>query len=270
MEITGYILAVLIGLSLGLIGGGGSILTVPVLVYFMGVDPLLATTYSLFIVGFTSLAGGIKAYTRKLVDFRSISLFGIPSILAIFIARHFILPIIPEHIVTIGHLHISKGRLLMMVFALLMLTAAISMMIKRHHGDNGAPVDAPRTDTTLPLLLPGVVVGLVTGLLGAGGGFLIIPALVLLIKLPIKTAIGTSLLIIAINSTFGFVFSIGHFSFDWQLLGIFTLLAIVGVFIGGRISERLDGSTLRKGFGWFVLAMSIYILSKELFFPLFQ
>jgi uncharacterized protein len=267
MEITGYILAILIGLSLGLIGGGGSILTVPVLVYFMGVDPLLATTYSLFIVGFTSLAGGIKAYTRKLVDFRSISLFGIPSILAIFIARHFILPIIPEHIFTIGQLSVNKGRLMMMVFALLMLAAAISMMIRRH---NDAPADNPPTDTTLPLLLPGVVVGLVTGLLGAGGGFLIIPALVLLIKLPIKTAIGTSLVIIAINSTFGFVFSIGHFTFDWQLLGIFTVLAIVGVFVGGRISQRLNGSTLRKGFGWFVLAMSIYILSKELLVPIFS
>ncbi len=266
---TGYILAVLIGLSLGLIGGGGSILTVPVLVYFMGVDPLLATTYSLFIVGFTSLAGGIKAYTRKLVDFRSISLFGIPSILAIFIARHFILPVIPEHIFDIGHLSINKGRFMMIIFALLMLTAAISMMIKRPD-DNAARVDEPRNDTTLPLLLPGIVVGLVTGLLGAGGGFLIIPALVLLIKLPIKTAIGTSLVIIAINSTFGFVFSIGHFTFDWRLLSIFTLLAIAGVFVGGRISQRLDGSTLRKGFGWFVLAMSLYILSKELFIPIFR
>jgi len=269
MEITGYILAVLIGLSLGLIGGGGSILTVPVLVYFMHVDPLLATTYSLFIVGFTSLVGGIKAYTRKLVDFRSISLFGIPSILTIFIARHFILPVIPEHILTIGKFEITKSRMMMMVFALLMLAAAISMMLNRYSEDNGKPVDAPRTETTLPLLLPGLVVGLVTGLLGAGGGFLIIPALVLLIRLPIKTAIGTSLLIIAINSTFGFVFSIGHFMFDWRLLGIFTILAVAGVFIGGKISERMDGSTLRKGFGWFVLIMSIYILAKELFFPLF-
>lgn len=266
MQITGYVLAVLIGVSLGLIGGGGSILTVPVLVYCMRVDPLLATTYSLFIVGVTSLAGGIKAYIRKLVDFRSVTLFGMPSILAIFVARHFILPVIPEHILTVGNLQVNKGMLLMVVFALLMIGAAASMMLKRPLEENEETVSNGQADTPLSLLIPGLVVGLVTGLLGAGGGFLIIPALVLLIKLPIKTAIGTSLLIIALNSTFGFVFSIGHFIFDWPLLIIFTILAVAGVFIGSKISEHIDGNSLRKGFGWFVLVMSIYILCKELFF----
>ena len=208
-EILGYVLAVIIGISLGLIGGGGSILTVPVLVYLLYVDPVLATTYSLFIVGFTSLVGGVKAYIKKQVDFRAVSLFGIPSILTIFVARHFILPAIPEHILTINHFELKRGGFLMIIFAILMLVAAISMMnnrLEKLKGQNGE-----RQDKTFSLLIPGLLVGLVTGLLGAGGGFLIIPALVLLIKLPMKTAVGTSLLIIAINSTFGFVFSIGHF-----------------------------------------------------------
>jgi len=264
MHIIGYIIAVLIGISLGLIGGGGSILTVPVLVYLMGVDPVLATTYSLFIVGLTSLVGGTKAYAQKLVDFRSVSLFGIPSILTVFIARHFILPQIPQTLFTLGSLQVNKGSFLMMLFALLMLLAAISMM--RNNDDDKTAVAAVNShDKTFSLLIPGLLIGLITGLLGAGGGFLIIPALVLFIKMPMKTAVGTSLLIIAINSIFGFVFSIGHFTLNWTLLFSFTALAIAGVFIGSRLSARMDGNALKKWFGWFVLAMSCYILVKEFF-----
>lgn len=266
MQIAGYIIAVLIGISLGLIGGGGSILTVPVLVYLMKVDPVLATTYSLFIVGFTSLVGGTKAYISKQVDFRAVSLFGFPSILTVFIARHFILPAIPEKLFTMGSVQVNKGSLLMMLFALLMLLAAISMM-RNHNKETATTMGAGADhDNTLSLVLPGLLVGLITGLLGAGGGFLIIPALVLFIKLPMKTAVGTSLLIIAINSTFGFVFSIGHFALNWSLLFSFTALAIAGVFIGGRIAAAMDGNALKKWFGWFVLAMSLYILFKEIFF----
>jgi uncharacterized protein len=265
VHLLGYLFAVLIGISLGLIGGGGSILTVPVLVYLMHIDPVLSTTYSLFIVGFTSLAGGIRAYINKLVDFKAVSLFGIPSILTIFIARHFVLPAIPEHIFTIAGLPITKGRLLMLIFALLMLVAAISMMNNRIEKNKEADKTI-RPDKTFSLLVPGLLVGLVTGLLGAGGGFLIIPALVLFIKLPMKTAIGTSLLVIAINSIFGFVFSIGHYHIDWYLLLSFTGMAVIGVFVGGKLAERINGNTLKKGFGWFVLVMSSYILIKELFF----
>lgn len=264
-EILGYVLAVIIGVSLGLIGGGGSILTVPVLVYLLHVDPVLATTYSLFIVGFTSLVGGVKAYIKKLVDFKAVSLFGIPSILTIFVARHFILPSIPEHILFIGSFELKRGGLLMIIFALLMLAAAISMMYNKV-GKLANGKDDTRQDKTFSLLIPGLLVGLVTGLLGAGSGFLIIPALVLLIKLPMKTAVGTSLLIIAINSTFGFVFSIGHYSLHWPLLFLFTCLSIAGVFIGARLSEKMDGESLKKGFGWFVLVMSLIILVKEIFF----
>ncbi len=267
MEVVGYIIAILIGISLGLIGGGGSILTVPVLVYLLKVDPVLATTYSLFIVGLTSLVGGTKAYMHKLVDFKAVSLFGIPSILTVFIARHFILPAIPQTIFSIGDFKVQKPGFLMIVFALLMLLAAISMMRNRNLEDSLPLKQAnEHSENPVALLIPGLIIGLVTGILGAGGGFLIIPALVLFIRIPMKIAVGSSLLIIAINSIFGFVFSIGHFTLNWQLLFGFTALAIGGVFIGSKIAERLDGNALKKWFGWFVLLMSLGILLKELFF----
>jgi len=262
--LAGYIIAMLIGISLGLIGGGGSILTVPVLVYLLGVDPVLATTYSLFIVGVTSLVGGTKAYLNKLVDFRSVSLFGIPSILTVFIARHFILPHIPEILFTLGSFQAKKGSFLMMLFALLMLIAAVSMIRNYDKETASENIHTPH-DRTLSLLVPGLLIGLITGLLGAGGGFLIIPALVLFVKLPMKTAVGTSLLIIAINASFGFVFSIGHFYFNWALLLPFTSLAVVGVFAGGKIAEHMNNDALKKWFGWFVLAMSVYVFVKEIF-----
>lgn len=266
MELIGYIVAVLIGLSLGLIGGGGSILTVPVLVYLFHTEPVLATTYSLFIVGVTSLAGGTKAYMNHLVDFRAVSLFGIPSILTVFIARHFILPIIPQHIARFGAVTINKGSLLMLLFALLMLVAALSMMRRRSQSVAVTPARNQIQANPLSLLVPGLMVGLVTGILGAGGGFLIIPALVLLVGLPMKTAVGTSLLIIAINSLFGFVFSLGHYPLQWPFLLGFTGLAVAGVFAGIRIGARMDSQSLKRWFAWFVLAMSLYILVREFIF----
>ena len=136
MEILGYISAVLIGVLLGLIGGGGSILTVPVLVYLFATDAVLAPGYSLFIVGFTSLVGGARAFSQRLVDFRAVSLFGIPSILAIFIARHFLLPAIPDYIFSIGQTPIHKGSFLMLVFAVLMLLAGISMLRSTPNNEN--------------------------------------------------------------------------------------------------------------------------------------
>jgi uncharacterized membrane protein YfcA len=267
MEIPGYIAAVLIGISLGLIGGGGSILTVPVLVYLFHVDPLLATTWSLFIVGITSLTGGIRAYVKKKVDFKTVSEFGIPSILSIFITRHYILPAIPEVLYTSGNFTVKKAGFLMLVFALLMLVAAIAMITSRiQHTENKIHESSSGNQReSLYLMLLGLLVGIITGLLGAGGGFLIVPALVLLIRLPMKIAIGTSLLIIAINSLFGFLFSLKHYEMNWDIILPFSLLAIAGLFSGSLIAERISGAKLKKGFGWFVLAMGICIVVKELF-----
>lgn len=261
MEFFGYAAAIIIGLLLGLTGGGGSILTVPVLVYLFSIEPVLATGYSLFIVGATSLVGAAKAYKFHLVDFRAVSLFGIPSIFAIFIARHFVLPIIPEHIFFLAGNSISRGSFLMMVFAVLMLAASL-VMIRTPTSKEEQSVEVHHYKS-LSLLVPGLLVGFITGLLGAGGGFLIIPALVLILKLPMKKAIGTSLNIIAINSIFGFLFSIKLFSFNWSILITLSLLAITGVIAGIWLSKKINNQVLKKIFGWFVLAMGIYIFTHE-------
>jgi uncharacterized membrane protein YfcA len=263
MEILGYIASILIGISLGMIGSGGSILTVPVLVYLMGISPLLATTSSLFIVGITSLVGGIRSYSKHQVDFKAVTEFGIPSIFSIFITRHYVLPAIPDVLFYVSSGPIHKEVVLMVVFAVLMLGASITM-IRSHKYD--APIDEKdRHEKTLPLVLLGLGIGVVTGLLGAGGGFLIIPALVLFLKLPMKTAVGTSLLIIAINTLFGFLFSLKQFEYNWTILIVFSCLAIIGIFIGSKLSDKIPAASLKKGFGIFVLIMGIYIIIKEVF-----
>jgi uncharacterized membrane protein YfcA len=264
MEIIGYIAAILIGISLGLVGSGGSILTVPVLVYLMGVDPLLATTSSLFIVGFTSLIGGIRAYTKNLLDYRAVTEFGFPSVLSIFITRHNLLPAIPDIIIETGSFTVTKNMLLMLVFAVLMLLASWSMI--RNKESKKMMKAKEGSARVFPLMIFGLLIGVVTGLLGAGGGFLIIPTLVLFLGLDMKTAVGTSLLIIAINSLFGFLFTLNHFTYNWFLLLSFTILAAAGLFIGSRFSEKISPASLKKGFGWFILVMGVFVIVRELFF----
>jgi uncharacterized protein len=264
MEILGYISAILIGVALGLVGSGGSIITVPVLVYLMHINPLVATASSLFIVGITSLIGGIKAYSEKMVDFKAVTEFGIPSILSIFIARHFILPALPDTMFTINNFIVSRETFLMVVFGFLMLFASLSLIRNKKRSD--LHTEDHTENKVLPLIILGLLIGLITGLLGAGGGFLIIPALILFLGLPMKKAVGTSLLIIAINSIFGFLFSLKQFEYNWLLLVVFTLLSIAGIFIGRRLSEKIPSEKLKKGFGWFILLMSIYIIIKELAF----
>ena len=264
MEIAGYIAAVFIGIVLGMMGGGGSILTVPVLVYLFYVNPLTATTYSLFIVGVTSMTGGARAYTKKQVDFKSVTEFGIPSIFAIFITRHYLLPAIPDKLFSIGKIDFTRDVFLMIVFALLMLTASIFMILNADEGKEQQNHVQEKNNKILYVAILGFAIGIVTGLLGAGGGFLIVPALIFFMKLPMKTAIGTSLVIIAVNSIFGFLFSLKETPLDWEILLFFTGLSIAGIYIGSRFTERIPGKTLKKWFGWFVLIMGIYIIIKEL------
>lgn len=266
MAILGYLLAALVGISLGLIGSGGSILTVPILVYIMGVNPVLATAYSLFIVGSTALVGGIQSAFQKRVDFKTVLIFGIPSIAAVYATRMWLMPAIPKEIFSIGTLVITKSIALMLLFAVVMILASISMI---RSGKKKEIVDENATlKYNYPMiLLEGAVVGLLTGLVGAGGGFLIIPALVLLAKMPMKLAVGTSLFIIAAKSLIGFIGDLqGSEIIDWKLLGIFTAFAVAGIFIGIFLSKKVPGEKLKKGFGWFVLIMGIYIIIKELFF----
>jgi uncharacterized membrane protein YfcA len=262
MEIIGYIASVIIGISLGLIGGGGSILTVPVLVYLLGIEPVVATAYSLFIVGATSLVGVFPKYKHGLISLKTAVIFGIPSIAAVFITRKFLVPFIPQHIFTIGNFEITKPVLIMVVFALLMVFASYSM-IKHEVNETDEPV---KQHFNYPMIiLEGAVVGILTGFVGAGGGFLIIPALVLFSKLPMKMAVGTSLLIIAAKSLIGFTGDLSHYIMDWKLLFIVTTAAIIGIFIGNALHKKIHGDKLKKWFGWFVLIMGVYIIVKELF-----
>lgn len=268
MEITtisGYLLAILVGTSLGLIGSGGSILTVPILVYVMGVDPVIATAYSLFIVGATSLVGGIQNAMQKKVDFKTVLIFGIPSIAAVYLTRAYLMPLIPDTLFSMGSLEFTKPIALMVLFAIVMIAASISM-IKPGKKSKEVSEDCVMKYNYPMILLEGSLVGVVTGLVGAGGGFLIIPALVLLAKMPMKLAVGTSLFIIAAKSLLGFTGDLQSSEhIDWGLLSVFTLLSIVGIFIGILLSKKIEGNKLKTAFGWFVLLMGIYIFIKELF-----
>lgn len=261
MGIAGYLASVLIGVSLGLIGGGGSILTVPVLVYLFGIDAALATTYSLFIVGTTSVVGSVSYFKKELIDIKTAVVFGIPSIIAVFLSRAFIVPFIPREILDIGNFTLTKSILLMLLFATLMLFASYSM-IKKCKGEDCLPSEKPSAGTLL-IIVQGLLVGVVTGLIGAGGGFLIIPALVNLLRLEMKKAIGTSLLIIALNSILGFAVSAAHMAVDWIFLFKILALAIAGVLIGSFIAKIIDGKKLKPAFGWFVLVMGVYIILRE-------
>lgn len=262
MEVIAYLAAAFIGISLGLIGGGGSILTMPVLVYLFGISPVLATSYSLFVVGSTSLIGAISNYRKGQVNLKAALFFGAASIVTVFLTRKFIVPLIPEHLFTIGSFQVSSAFATMVFFGLLMLMASISMITSTQI--EGEQEECKDCIKFFKLLGYGIAIGLVTGLLGAGGGFLLIPALVFLLKLPIKKAIGTSLLIIALNSLIGFTGDLGHFDIQWKFLLSVTAIAIVGLLIGNQISKKVPGSQLKKGFGWFVLVMGIYIILKEI------
>ena len=261
LTLIGFATALLIGLVLGLIGGGGSILTVPVLVYLFNIDPVTATAYSLFLVGAVSTVGAIRNAQLGTLNYRVGLVFSLPAFTAVYLTRAYIIPAIPDDITTLGHFQLTKDLAIMLFFALIMVMASISMIRSKEQN----PLGEEKQKLNLPLILfEGSIVGFVTGLVGAGGGFLIIPALVLLANLDIKTAIGTSLLIIAIKSTIGFLGDVQNIQIDWPFLLVFTAMAIGGVFIGLIFNQKLDSERLKKIFGWFVLLMGIAILFKEI------
>lgn len=259
MEIAGYFAAALIGLSLGLIGGGGSILTVPVLVYLFSVPPTLAVSYSLFIVGFSSLAGALHNYRRGQVDPRAVFLFGLTSVVTVWIIRRWVVPSLPATLFEVNGFVVTQNFLVMVLFAGLMVTSSVFMIRGRERLS-----DAPIGSASRQLLFLGILVGMVTGFLGAGGGFLLIPALVLFLHLPMKKAVGTSLMIIAINSFVGFMGDLGRTPIDWRFLLIITLIATLGILPGVYFNRKANSHRLKRGFGWFVLVMGVYILVKEI------
>ena len=261
IELLGFFGALVIGVVLGLIGGGGSILTVPVLVYLLMEDPVTATAYSLFVVGTASLVGAVRNMQKGLVDIKTAVVFAIPVFIAVYATRKYAVPAIPESIFTLGGFEVTKDIGIMLFFALIMVLASYSM-IKNKKKDLAEKEVEVKYNYPL-IIVEGVVVGFLTGIVGAGGGFLIIPALVLLAKLPMKKAVATSLLIIAVKSLIGFLGDVQNIDIDWSFLGLFTGLSVVGIFVGIWLNKFIDGAKLKKGFGWFVLLMGIYIVYKE-------
>lgn len=258
MEILGYVGALCIGLVLGLTGGGGSILTVPILVYLMSISPVTATAYSLFIVGTTSTFGAIQNYRKNLVDIKNGFIFAIPSFIAVYLTRKFIVPRIPEIIIE-SPILITKNTFLMLFFAVIMIFGALSVLKKKSQDTNN--------EEKRNLILIGIqtfTIGIIIGLVGAGGGFLIIPSLILFAKLPIRKAVGTSLFIIAMNSLVGFIGDVQNLEIDWLFLLTFSAISVVGIFIGMYLTKYTNESQLKKIFAYFVLLMAAIILLKEM------
>lgn len=258
MQIIGFILSILIGISLGLIGSGGSILTIPILVYVFHVSPSDATTYSLFVVGISALAGTFNGAKNKLLDYKTALYFGLPSVISVFLMRKFLVPLLPNELLTFSNFTLTTDLLIMLVFSVLMILASFSMIQKRKMTEN----DSAEVNHN-NLILKGSFVGLLTGFVGVGGGFLIIPALLFTAKLPMKKAVATSLIIIVFNSLIGFLGSIATTKIEWNFLLLFTSFAVIGIFIGMYLSKKIANEKLKPLFGWFVLLTGIYIILKE-------
>jgi uncharacterized membrane protein YfcA len=259
--LLGYFGALIIGIVLGLVGGGGSILTVPIFVYLLAIEPVMATAYSLFVVGAAAAIGAFRNLQKGLVDVRTAVVFAIPAFIAVYTTRRFLIPAIPEELGSIWNIMLTRDIAIMVFFAIIMLLAAVSMI---RDTDENQGEDSQVAYNYPMIIIEGLVVGLVTGIVGAGGGFLIIPALVLLAKLPMKKAVGTSLLIIAFKSLIGFIGDVQNVEIDWSFLLRFTGLAILGIMLGIYLSNFIEGKKLKKGFGYFVLLMGFYIIWKEL------
>ena len=260
MEFIGYFLSILVGITLGLIGAGGSILSIPLLVYFFKINPEKATTYSLFIVGVVAFFGAVRHFKMGNLKIKPALIFAIPSVFSLLIIRNFVLPKMPNQLFSINNLLISKNFFILIVFAILMIFAAFSMIKKTTF-----IIDNLQEINNSKLVIIGLFIGNIAGFLGAGGGFLIIPALIYFAKLPLKQAVGTSLLIIFINAAIGFSSDVlNHVEIDYKLLITITIFAIFGMFLGTELSKKINADKLKPAFGYLVLVVGIYIISKEI------
>ena len=263
IEPIGYFFAILIGIILGLIGAGGSILAVPVFTYLFLIDEKLATGYSLFVVGFSALLGSLKQFQKGNINFEIVFIFGLPAILSVTAVRSFLIPVLPDVLFQIGDMSITRRMGVLGLFAIIMLPAAYSMIKVPKY-------NVPRKSSKrlgynyLLIIVEGIIIGGVTGFVGAGGGFLIIPALIFLTKINIKTAIGTSLVIVTLKSLIGFFLGDSLLMpIDWSFLLPFTCFALFGVFIGNYLGNYFGNSKLRKLFGYFIFVMAGFIIYME-------
>ncbi len=246
MELIGYALAIVMGLVLGTMGAGGAILTVPILHYFFRQEAYAATTGSLFIVGVTAFFGALLNWRKGQIDFRTGIFFSLPSFIGVFVARKFLAPLVSDKVVLIS-------------FASLMIIAAHRMIKSAKTASTTDRINTP----PLKIGLKGLLVGATTGFVGAGGGFLIIPALVTLLHLPIRVAIGTSMAIVALNSLFGFAVSSKISDLNWQVLLSIILLGAVGTMIGHHYSHRFNEQRLKVWFGYFVLLVAVFLIGDQ-------
>lgn len=259
VHIVGYIGALIVGLVLGLIGGGGSILTVPLLVYLLGYNPVLATAYSLFVVGTSSLVGTYQKHKKGLVDFKTGLAFSFPSFVAVYLSRRYLVPGIPDTLFSIGNFNLTKDMGIMIFFALIMIMASYAMI---KNGKN--KITNSKSQPYYKTFVQGLIIGTITGIIGAGGGFLYVPALVLWANIPMKKAVGTSLIIVTINSLIGFIGDVQTLNIEWGFLLTFTGIAILGIILGVYLSKFISGEKLKKSFGYFILIMATYIIYREL------
>lgn len=261
MEILGFFLMIVIGLLVGLFGGGGSILTVPVLVYLFAIPTTLSTTYSLALVSITSLIAAIPHILQKKLFFKKIIQFGVPSMLALYTIRAFVLPSIPTTFQLLGF-SIEKNVFMMVFFSILMLTSGFFMIKQKKN--NPDCIDCPYNH--IALIVAGFLEGTITGFVGAGGGFIIVPILMILGKLSLKQAVANSLFIIGVKSFIGFIGSSDIASLDFIFLIKMLAIALGGMVLGLKLNKKLDSKTLKPIFGYFVMIMGTFILLKELIY----
>ena len=260
MTTLGYFATVLMGLTLGLFGGGGSILTIPILVYLFGIAPVLAGTYSLFLVGLAAAVGMFRSIRRGLVEPRLGFAFAAPSLAGTLAVRRILLPALPEQLVDLGPWQLTRGAFVMGVFAVLMVLAAASLLKPASQ----RPSPRPRPGATA-FAAQGMLIGAVTGFVGAGGGFLITPALMAFGRLPLATAAGTSLMILALNGTLAFAADAARLgAVDWRLLATLAALALAGIVLGIELAPRMPEARLKRAFGLFVLVTGSLILAQQM------
>lgn len=260
MELVGYLALIGLGFILSVIGGGGSLLSVPILVYLFSIDIVTASSYSLFIVGTSSLLGALQKFRKEGADFLVAMVFGCSSAIGIFITRKWIVPIIPEVVWVENDILITKRALLLGIFSSIVI--ASSLVILRRHPWTSAESGKRRLDFLLPVSL---LSGIIAGLVGVGGGVIILPALITFARLPIKIAVGTTLLVISFNSLLGFITDVTIGNIDWIFLLLITFLASLGMFVGNRYHEKIPVKYLRLSFGWFMLVVAMWIILTEVF-----
>lgn len=260
LHIIGYLGAVLVGFVLGLMGGGGALISIPILVYLFHIEVSVATSYSLFLIAITASSGAYHNIRKNLVDYNAALYYGIPSVISVFAVRRWVMPNLPKVIFTIGNFPVSKSLFILVVLVIVMVMAAYKMIVS-----NDAELDKTEHKINhFRLSFFAVLIGSFLGLVGGGGGFLMVPALIYFANVHLKKAVGTALVLVAVNSFIGFLGDLSsHIQIDWALFATFLFFSIGGVFIGHYMVAYTQGNKMKKYFGYFLLVVAAFIVIKE-------